>query len=100
MDIKKQSVGTEDFEKNILSKAVYIDKTSYLTELYGEHVHSNGMSYVDEVLLFTLRISLNLIMPILKINPSLSNYSIILLYLGIKPSVKNTWGSFLLLVSP
>ncbi|WP_295362676.1 AAA family ATPase [uncultured Succinivibrio sp.] len=53
MDIKKQSVGTEDFEKNILSKAVYIDKTSYLTELYGEHVHSNGMSYVYDVLLFT-----------------------------------------------
>ncbi len=53
MDIKKQSVGTEDFEKNILSNAVYIDKTSYLPELYGEHVHSNGMSYIDEVLLFT-----------------------------------------------
>ena len=53
MDSKKLSIGTEDFEKLRLSDSVYIDKTSYLTELYGEHVHSNGMSYVDEVLLFT-----------------------------------------------
>ena len=53
MDGKKLSIGTEDFEKLRLSDAVYIDKTSYLTELYGEHVHSNGMSYVDDVLLFT-----------------------------------------------
>ncbi|MBE6423882.1 AAA family ATPase [Succinivibrio dextrinosolvens] len=53
MDVTKQRVGTEDFEKNIQTNSVYIDKTSYLTELYGEHVHANGMSYIDEVLLFT-----------------------------------------------
>ena len=46
MDSKKLSIGTEDFEKLRLSDSVYIDKT-YLTELYGEHVHSNGMSYVE-----------------------------------------------------
>jgi len=53
MEVTKQRVGTEDFEKNIQTNSVYIDKTSYLTELYGEHVHANGMSYIDEVLLFT-----------------------------------------------
>ena len=109
MDSKKLSIGTEDFEKLRLSDSVYIDKTSYLTELYGEHVHSNGMSYVDEVLLFTRprRFGKSLTMSMIE-NFFELNYadpedkskpkqnSVILLYPGIKPSVKNTWGSFLL----
>lgn len=53
MDFEKQSIGTEDFEEHIKAKNVYIDKTSYLTELYGEKVHPNGMRYEDKVLLIT-----------------------------------------------
>lgn len=53
MDVTEQSGGPDGFEEIILSNSVYIDKTSYLTELYGEHVHANGMSYIDEVLFFT-----------------------------------------------
>lgn len=53
MDFEKQSIGTEDFEEHIKLKNVYIDKTSYLPDLYGEKVHPNGMRYEDKVFLFT-----------------------------------------------
>lgn len=53
MDFEKQSIGTEDFAEHIKTKKIYIDKTSYLPELYGEKVHPNGMRYEDKVLLIT-----------------------------------------------
>ncbi|WP_164954297.1 AAA family ATPase [Succinivibrio dextrinosolvens] len=53
MDFEKQSIGTEDFAEHIRTKKIYIDKTSYLPELYGEKVHPNGMRYEDKVLLIT-----------------------------------------------
>lgn len=53
MAFEKQSIGTEDFEEHIRSKKIYIDKTSFLPELYGEKVHPNGMRYEDKVLLIT-----------------------------------------------
>ena len=53
MAFEKQSIGTEDFEEHIRSKKVYIDKTSFLPELYGEKLHLNGMRYEDKVLLIT-----------------------------------------------
>ena len=53
MDFEKQGIGTEDFAEHIRSKKIYIDKTSYLPELYGEKVHPNGMRYEDKVLLIT-----------------------------------------------
>lgn len=47
------TVGYEDFETLIKKGSPYIDKTSYLKELFGEKVHDNGETYEDYVSLFT-----------------------------------------------